>query len=139
MALKTLIETKNELITELQTLAALAQKAGTASLHDRLVNDRLPRLMEERMVLVVLGEFNHGKTTFVNALLGGTVLPTGITPTTALIHEVRHGETPRADVVFRPKDADGVNVPDPLRIVGGERRNIEWGKLPELVVGGELP
>jgi signal recognition particle receptor subunit beta len=46
-------------------------------------------------VLVVLGEFNHGKTTFVNALLGGPVLPTGITPTTAVIHEVRHGEAAR--------------------------------------------
>src|SRR6266545_3357995 len=101
MALKSLIETKNELIAELNSLAGLAQKAGTSSLHDRLVNDRLPRLQEERMVLVVLGEFNHGKTTFVNALLGGAVLPTGITPTTALIHEVRYGEVPRAEVVFR--------------------------------------
>jgi GTPase Era involved in 16S rRNA processing len=139
MALKPLIETKNELVTELTSLAELAHKAGTASLRDRLVNDRLPRLREERLVLVVLGEFNHGKTTFVNALLGGQVLPTGITPTTALIHEVRHGETPRAEVVFRPKDTEGAAIVDPLRIVGGERRPIEWGKLGDLVVGGELP
>ena len=83
MALQTLIETKEQLIAQLAALADLAQESGTASLHDRLVNDRLPRLREERLVLVVLGEFNHGKTTFVNALLGGTVLPTGITPTTA--------------------------------------------------------
>ena len=90
-------------------------------------------------MLVVLGEFNHGTTTFVNALLGGGVLPTGITPTTALIHEARFGETPRAEVVFRPKDAEGTAVHDPLRIVGGERRSIAWDKLGDLVVGGQLP
>jgi GTPase Era involved in 16S rRNA processing len=138
MSLKPLLETKNDVIAELEKLAQLATSSGTASLHDRLVNDRLPRLKEERLVLVVLGEFNHGKTTFVNALLGGTVLPTGITPTTALIHEVKFGE-PRAEVVFRPKDAEGSAITDPLRIVGGERRSIEWGKLGDLVVGGELP
>ena len=101
MALKSLLDTKNELVGELQALAALAQRTGAPSLHDRLVNDRLPRLQEERLVLVVLGEFNHGKTTFVNALLGAQVLPTGITPTTALIHEVKFGEQPRAEVVDR--------------------------------------
>ncbi len=138
MSLKPLLDTKNDVVAELEKLADLSQKSGTASLHDRLVNDRIPRLKEERLVLVVLGEFNHGKTTFVNALLGGTVLPTGITPTTALIHEVKFGE-PRAEVVFRPKDSEGTSIPDPLRIVGGERRFIEWGKLADLVVGGELP
>lgn len=138
MALRSLIDTKNELIDELTALAELARQAGTASLHDRLVHDRLPRLKEERLVLVVLGEFNHGKTTFVNALLGGPVLPTGITPTTALIHEVRYGDTPRAEVVFRPKDHDGTPITDPLRIVGGARTTIEWNKLQDLVVGGQL-
>ena len=44
---------------------------------------RLPKLDDERFSLVVLGEFNHGKSTFINALLGAPVLPTGITPTTA--------------------------------------------------------
>jgi len=139
MALKSLTETKRELIQELETLATLAQKSGIPSLHDRLVNDRLPRLREERLVLVVLGEFNHGKTTFVNALLGGNVLPTGITPTTAMIHEVRFGEQPRAEVVFRPKDGSGVNTTDPLRIVGGERRSVPWDHLDGLIVGGEVP
>jgi len=40
---------------------------------------------------VVLGEFNHGKSTFINALLGSPLLPTGITPTTALLAHVTHG------------------------------------------------
>ena len=102
MAQRNLNETKEELVAALSTLADLAQKAGTLTLRERILTDRLPRLKEERAVLVVLGEFNHGKTTFVNALLGGHVLPTGITPTTASIHEVRHGDRASATVVRRP-------------------------------------
>lgn len=138
MSLSELTETKNTLVVELEGLAKLAERTGAPSLRDRLANDRLPRLREERLVLVVLGEFNHGKTTFVNALLGGTVLPTGITPTTAMIHEVRHGDEQRAEVVLRPKDAGGEAIVDPLRVVGGERKPLAWAKLEALAVGGEF-
>ena len=40
---------------------------------------------------MVLGEFNHGKSTFINALLAEPVLPTGITPTTAVLTHVIEG------------------------------------------------
>ncbi len=52
---------------------------------------RLPKLDDERFTVVVLGEFNHGKSTFINALLGAPVLPTGITPTTAVLAHITHG------------------------------------------------
>ncbi len=137
MALSTLIESKNQLIETLVRLAELAKVSGVPSLHDRLQADRIPRLREERLVLVVLGEFNHGKTTFVNALLGGNVLPVGITPTTALIHEVRYGTIPKAEVVFRaPEDAD-ISA-EHTRLAGGKRQALEWTKLGELVVGGNI-
>lgn len=138
MALKALIDAKNQLVQDLSAVATLAQSAGLPSLRERLLADRLPRLQEERLVLVVLGEFNHGKTTFVNALLGANVLPTGITPTTAMIHEVRHGAKPGAEVVFRPRDGSALK-PGHLRMEGGERRKVPWDKLDELVVGGLLP
>ncbi len=43
-------------------------------------------------MVVIVGEFNAGKSTFVNALLGDDVLPTGITPTTEVIEIIRYGE-----------------------------------------------
>jgi small GTP-binding protein len=43
-------------------------------------------------LLVVAGEFNSGKSSFVNALLGERVLPEGVTPTTDRINVLRHGE-----------------------------------------------
>jgi GTP-binding protein EngB required for normal cell division len=138
MTLDALTKTKQDLLSELEALAELAQGSGAPSLRERLLNDRLPRLREERLVLVVLGEFNHGKSTFVNALLGGSILPSGITPTTALIHEVRHGAEPRAEVVFRSKASGGDGINDPLRVSGGERKVVPWAKLQDLVVGGDL-
>jgi small GTP-binding protein len=40
-----------------------------------------------------VGEFNAGKSTLLNALLGAAVLEEGVTPTTTAIHLLRHGET----------------------------------------------
>jgi len=49
--------------------------------------------LDELFLLVVVGEFNAGKTAFLNALLGRKLLPEGVTPTTAQIHLLRYGET----------------------------------------------
>lgn len=50
------------------------------------------RQLDEMFLLVVVGEFNAGKTAFLNALLGDKVLPEGVTPTTSQIHVVRYGD-----------------------------------------------
>ena len=52
------------------------------------------RTLDETFLLVVVGEFNAGKSSFVNALLGAAVLPEGVTPTTDRIYVLVHGETP---------------------------------------------
>ncbi len=50
-------------------------------------------LREMFLMVVIIGEFNAGKSTFVNALLGDSLLPTGITPTTDAIEIVRYAPT----------------------------------------------
>jgi small GTP-binding protein len=45
-------------------------------------------------LLVIAGEFNSGKSSFINALLGERVLPEGVTPTTDRINLLRHGPEP---------------------------------------------
>ncbi len=42
-------------------------------------------------MLVVVGEFNAGKSAFINALIGGQILPEGVTPTTAVINILSYG------------------------------------------------
>jgi small GTP-binding protein len=48
--------------------------------------------MDELFLLVVAGEYNAGKSTFINALLGDEVFAMGDLPTTRSISILRHGE-----------------------------------------------
>jgi small GTP-binding protein len=47
--------------------------------------------LDELFLLVVVGEFNSGKSAFINALLGERFLPEGVTPTTAQVYILHHG------------------------------------------------
>jgi small GTP-binding protein len=49
------------------------------------------RQLEELFLLVVVGEFNSGKSAFINALLGEPLLEEGVTPTTDRVHVLRYG------------------------------------------------
>ncbi|MGE0790044.1 MAG: dynamin family protein [Sandaracinaceae bacterium] len=99
---------KRDVLSSLREVVDIAEDTGAQSLADGLRDGRIERLESERFHLVVLGEFNHGKTTFVNALLGAPVLPMGVTPTTAVIHHVVHGKSPQARAV---SDQDKHDVP----------------------------
>jgi len=48
--------------------------------------------LDELFLLVAVGEFNSGKSAFINALLGERLLPEGVTPTTAQIYILHHGQ-----------------------------------------------
>jgi small GTP-binding protein len=50
------------------------------------------RQLDELFLLVIVGEFNSGKSAFINALLGERFLPEGVTPTTAQIHILHFGD-----------------------------------------------
>jgi tRNA U34 5-carboxymethylaminomethyl modifying GTPase MnmE/TrmE len=94
----------------LADLAAAADAARLPWIARDVRETRLPKLDEERFSVVVLGEFNHGKSTFINALLDAPLLPTGITPTTAILAHIAHGPRVSATLVGddgarRPIDA----------------------------------
>jgi small GTP-binding protein len=55
--------------------------------------------LDELFLLVVVGEFNSGKSALVNALLGENVLPEGATPTTSQVTLVKWGEHAATQVV----------------------------------------
>ncbi|TVR00065.1 MAG: hypothetical protein EA398_11680 [Deltaproteobacteria bacterium] len=78
----------------LEALADIGEHKGMHTLVREIREERLPILREGRMSMVVLGEFNHGKSSVINALLGRDMLPTGITPTTSVITHIRQGEGP---------------------------------------------
>jgi small GTP-binding protein len=70
---------------------ALASAGGPRADVERLA--RLVTEMDELFLLVVAGEYNAGKSTFINALLGDEVFAMGDLPTTRVISILRHGES----------------------------------------------
>jgi small GTP-binding protein len=113
-------ERKLEVTGALQTLGEIADGLGAKSLRHRLDRELVKKLEEDRFHLVVVGEFNHGKSTFVNALLGENVLPVGVTPTTAAIHQLKYSEQPEATVVYQ----------------SGKRESVSFDETRKFAVGG---
>jgi GTPase Era involved in 16S rRNA processing len=58
------------------------------------------RIEEGRLRVAVLGQFKRGKSTLLNALLGTPLLPTGITPVTAIPTFIRAANSPSIRVEF---------------------------------------
>jgi small GTP-binding protein len=56
------------------------------------------RQLDELFLLVVVGEFNSGKSAFINALVGQKLLKEGVTPTTTQINVLKFGKTPERRV-----------------------------------------
>lgn len=54
--------------------------------------DQARRQLDELFLLVIVGEFNAGKSAFINALLGQRLLEEGATPTTTRVHLLRYGD-----------------------------------------------
>lgn len=59
------------------------------------------KLRSNTFKVVVVGEFKVGKSTFINALLGGDVLPAKSTPCTAVINEIKYSTDKYAVVYFK--------------------------------------
>ncbi len=55
--------------------------------------------LDELFLLVIVGEFNAGKSAIINALLGVPALKEGVTPTTARVTLVRYGPEPGEEIV----------------------------------------
>jgi GTP-binding protein EngB required for normal cell division len=87
--------------SESTLVSALGALAGLGTEQDReqlaAVADRLDAV---RLRVLVAGEAKRGKSTLVNALLGREVLPSGVTPLTAVATTVRYGEDERAEARF---------------------------------------
>ncbi|HEY8073465.1 MAG TPA: dynamin family protein [Labilithrix sp.] len=61
--------------------------------------------------VAIVGEFNAGKSTFINAVMGADVAPTGVLPTTATLHHLRYAPDPFARIQFHEGDVKERIVP----------------------------
>jgi len=74
-------------------------RLGTERDRERLAALR-DRLDAARLRVLVAGEAKRGKSTLINALLGRDVLPSGVTPLTAVTTTVRYGDDQHAEARF---------------------------------------
>lgn len=63
--------------------------------------DSLITRSESTAKIAVIGQFSSGKSTFLNALLGEEILPSGITPLTAKVCEISYGLQKELSVYFK--------------------------------------
>jgi len=99
---------RQETIELINDIAKAFFEEDEATKEDRKrLSDIAQDLREMFFMLVVIGEFNAGKSTFINALLGDKMLDMGITPTTEYIEMICHSDTPQRKPEVRE---DGVRV-----------------------------
>ena len=87
-AQETLLKDARTTLNELR--ASLIQFGAANEDHEALAHSI--RQLDELFLLVVVGEFNSGKSAFINALLGQKLLKEGVTPTTTQINVLRFGD-----------------------------------------------
>jgi len=121
MDLKQYEQRKFALAEIIRSAQAVDTKDGTLLSQAR---DLHARLAENRFNLLVVGRFSRGKSTLMNAILGGDYLPTGIVPLTSVITTVRYGS--RKQVVLNFTDS-------------GLSREVPLSRLAEYVTQRENP
>jgi small GTP-binding protein len=84
-----------------------------ASQEDQATLTRSIQQLEELFLLVIVGEFNSGKSAFINALVGQTLLKEGVTPTTSRINILKYGETSQHQV----RDANLHVLAEPIEML----------------------
>lgn len=73
---------------------ALTEDGDAAQTDVKKLRDMAKDLRNMFFMVAIIGEFNAGKSSFVNALIGEKLLPIGITPTTEYIELIRYAEEP---------------------------------------------
>jgi len=110
------------ILAEVEQALLADERRALAALRDALVRLDAPadsvaalarsiEQLDELFLVVIIGEFNSGKSAFINALLGARVLTEGVTPTTAQVNLLQFGvdatryeRSPHLHVISAPVD-----------------------------------
>lgn len=68
------------------------------------------KLTSHKFSVGIVGEFKHGKSTVINALLGKRVMPADVVPCTAALNRVTYDMTPHAKVIMHDGSSVEVSV-----------------------------
>ncbi|MCC6612033.1 MAG: dynamin family protein [Anaerolineae bacterium] len=88
--LAALRESQIRLISEIAE--TIGELGDVAQEDQQRLREMAEDLRDQFFLVAIIGEFNSGKSSLINALLGETLLPVGVTPTTEAIEVIRYGE-----------------------------------------------
>lgn len=74
------------------------------------INNVIKRLEEDSFSVAIIGEFNRGKSTLINALLGKPILPMDVLPTTATLNKITYSITPFVRIEYKDGRIEEVEV-----------------------------
>lgn len=99
---------KTQLLENISQAAAVFNDLKMSS-EVAVCEDLYEKLSKDSFKVVIMGQFKVGKSTFINALLGGgDLLPAKATPCTAVINEIKYSKDKRAVIHFKHP------IPSPL-------------------------
>ena len=135
------MRTKEKLNSNLTLLSEIVDRV--VSLRSDKTSDNLPLLPEELSILstnlhksdftlVVSGEVNRGKSTFINAIIGRNILPTYDKETTAQVFKIINSEEETFTVVYENGDRVSIKK-DELSEYG-----TQIGKSSDLTLGRRI-
>lgn len=105
----TIEQLRMEAHTRLTMLRRTIERVSPTDPELQTIDAMLEKMRTHPYKLAVVGEFNRGKSTLINALLGMNILPADVTPTTATINRVVYGEIP--GVCLCMQDDSEENIP----------------------------
>src|SRR5918996_3255780 len=115
MLTKLLSTDQDELLREERKVLARLRGAlvrfNAAPEHQSALERSIEQL-DELFLLVIIGEFNSGKSAFINALVGSKVVAEGVTPTTSQINVLQYGDTVERQV--REQSLHVITAPAPI-------------------------
>ncbi len=90
----------NRIMNDLKTLNEISQKLSLQGNSD-LIQETINHLATDTFGVAVIGEFNRGKSTVINALIGKGILPMDILPTTATLNKITFSVEPYIDILYK--------------------------------------
>lgn len=88
--------------------------------------EQLEQKSTEPMQIAIIGQFSSGKSTFLNALLGQDILPTGITPITSRVCKICYGEDYILEILYKDGKKMLQNVEFLHKLTRDNSKNIDY-------------
>ncbi len=126
-------EIRHTLLERIESLESFSSKRGSAKIEENLREIR-EKLSENRFHLVVLGQFKRGKSTFINSIIGNSILPTSVVPLTSIVTLLKYGVDEKVEVIFNDGSRKGISRDELVDFVTerGNPKNVKDVKQVEI-------